>query len=409
MAATPVKTLRVFYSYAREDKEYRQQLEKHLSNILRLYRIQTWFNRLIRGGERWEAVLNDRLNTADLILLLISADFLASDYCYNQEMRRALERDARGEARIIPIIVRRVHWEKSPFSHLQALPLDGEPVDSSSWDSRDDAYYHIAVEIEKAIQDLLAFRATQEVAPPPYMPNIQEVAPPPHMPRMWEVMPPPPVPNMQGVAPPPQVPDMRAKWFGEGKVLQKTGRYEEAVQAYEQAIQLDSSFAAAYQGRGAALFHLKHYEEALQAYEQAMSLDPGFALAFYSKGVTLEKLKRYEEALQAYEQLIRLAPNALAYQGKGTALSRLEQYEEAVQAYEQAMRLDPNSSQAPYGKGVALEKLKRYEEALQAYEQAIQLDSSFAAAYQGKGSALSHLKHDAEAREAARIARELGY
>jgi len=130
MATPPLKTLKVFYSYAYEDKEYRQQLEKHLSNILRLYRIQTWFNRLIKAGERWEAILNDRLNTADLILLLISADFLASDYCYNQEMRRALERDARGEARIIPVLVRRVHWEKSPFSHLQALPLDGEPVSS---------------------------------------------------------------------------------------------------------------------------------------------------------------------------------------------------------------------------------------------------------------------------------------
>ncbi len=156
MASFPTDELKIFYSYAHQDEAYRQQLENHLSNLKRLYHLRSWFDREILPGEHWEQVLDEHLNSADLILLLISPDFMASDYCYNKEMQRALDRHARGEAKVLPILVRRVHWQGAPFSHLQMLPTDAKPL--KSWTDQDDAFYDIVLGIERAIQDLLNSR-----------------------------------------------------------------------------------------------------------------------------------------------------------------------------------------------------------------------------------------------------------
>lgn len=163
MALSPTEELKVFYSYSHKDQDYRQQLENHLSNLKRLYHLRTWFDREIIPGENWEHVLDEHLNTADLIFLLISPDFMASDYCYNNEMQRALDRHARGEAKVIPIIIRRVHWKDAPFSHIQLLPTDAKPV--KSWTDQDEAFYNIALGIEQAIQDLLHSRPIFQPTP----------------------------------------------------------------------------------------------------------------------------------------------------------------------------------------------------------------------------------------------------
>ncbi len=130
------------------------------------------------------------------------------------------------------------------------------------------------------------------------------------------------------------------QWVEEGIQHRIARRYPEALAAYEQAIQLDPGYAAAYCNKGNALSDLKRYEEALAAYEQAIQLAPNDALAYYNKGVTLSDLKRYEEALAAYEQAIQLAPNdALAYNGKGAALRALGRTAEAEQAFKKARDL----------------------------------------------------------------------
>src|SRR5437588_4771006 len=102
-AAPPVS---IFYSYAREDEALRNKLEKHLSLLQRQGSIVTWYDRQIIPGTDWAHDIDSHLNQASIILLLISPDFLASDYCYNIEMQRALERHKVGEARVIPIILR---------------------------------------------------------------------------------------------------------------------------------------------------------------------------------------------------------------------------------------------------------------------------------------------------------------
>src|SRR6266568_8486669 len=117
----------LFYSYAHADELLRQQLEKHLHLLQRQGLILPWHDRAILPGDEWARDIDEQLNTAQVILLLISPDFLASDYCYNQEMQHALQRHTRGEARVIPIIVRPCDWQSAPFGRLQPFLLNGKP------------------------------------------------------------------------------------------------------------------------------------------------------------------------------------------------------------------------------------------------------------------------------------------
>ena len=161
--------LRVFYSYAHEDERLRQKLETHLSGLERRGMIQEWHDHKITAGRGWERAIEEQLEAAHIILLLVSADFVASDYCYGKELRRALERDAAGEARVIPIIVRPVDWEGVPFRHLQALPRGARPV--TSWANQDEAWADVASGIRKAIEELTS-GDERPVRPPPTSPPI---------------------------------------------------------------------------------------------------------------------------------------------------------------------------------------------------------------------------------------------
>jgi internalin A len=144
---------RLFYSYSRRAEGLRNELETHLKLLERRGLLGAWHDRRIASGEEWGGQISDNLERADIVLLLISADFMASDYCYEVEARRALERHAAGEAVVIPIILRPVHWEKAPFAHLQALPRDARPV--TEWPSRDAAWHNIATGIEEAVRRLI--------------------------------------------------------------------------------------------------------------------------------------------------------------------------------------------------------------------------------------------------------------
>ncbi|HYV47227.1 MAG TPA: COR domain-containing protein [Myxococcaceae bacterium] len=154
--ATPVQ---VFISYSHKDEVFRNELETHLTLLQRQGLISMWTDRRIAPGDDWETSIDERIATADIVLLLVSADFLASDYCYRQEMSRALRRHEAGEARVIPIIIRDVAWKIAPFAELQALPPD-EAVASAQ--NRDTAWRQVAEGIEAVVKETLGmpkFRA----------------------------------------------------------------------------------------------------------------------------------------------------------------------------------------------------------------------------------------------------------
>jgi hypothetical protein len=154
---SPIRTVSVFYSYSHEDSRFKLQLETQLSMMRRQGLIDEWSDRELTAGEDFANEIDDRLLRADLVLLLISPDFLASDYCYEREMNTALERHERGEARVIPIILRHVDWKDAPFAHLLALPPDGKPV--TGFAKRDKAWLEVATGIRGVVTTLK--RSTQ--------------------------------------------------------------------------------------------------------------------------------------------------------------------------------------------------------------------------------------------------------
>jgi len=148
----------VFISYAHEDLAYLKELEKHLANLKRQNIITSWYDGDINPGTEWESQIMEKLNTAQIILLLVSADFINSDFCYSIELQQALARHDAGQARVIPIIVRPVDRKGAPFAKLQALPTGAKPI--TKWSTHDDAFLDIVQGIRRAIDDLTNKRKT---------------------------------------------------------------------------------------------------------------------------------------------------------------------------------------------------------------------------------------------------------
>jgi hypothetical protein len=157
MGASPSATqwaIEVFFSYAHRDEALRNDLAEHLRLLERQGIITGWHDRRITGGTEWAGAIDDHLRTAQIILLLISSSFVSSDYCYDVELRLALERHEAGVARVIPVILRPVDWHSAPFGKLQALPKDGRPV--TRWRNRDDAFLDVARGIRAVAEEMAA-------------------------------------------------------------------------------------------------------------------------------------------------------------------------------------------------------------------------------------------------------------
>jgi tetratricopeptide (TPR) repeat protein len=157
MTSVPTQAVEVFYSYAHEDEALRNELVKHLSTLRRQSYISEWYDRHILAGTDWAQEVDAHLDSASLILLLISADFIASDYCYGIEMQRALDRHHAQQARVVPIILRPTDRSGTPFAALQFLPSNGKAV--TTWQNRDEAWLDVANGIRKVIEDLTSSSA----------------------------------------------------------------------------------------------------------------------------------------------------------------------------------------------------------------------------------------------------------
>ncbi len=201
-----------------------------------------------------------------------------------------MERHERGEARVIPVILRPVYWQGAPFGKLQALPTDAKPIMSRYWHNLDEAFYDVAKGISKAIEKLEPSpEASSEIK------QFQEIVP---FEATFQT-------HMQAAAPG-QVQKTIDQWLDEGDNFRNLKQYSEALAAYEQAIRLDPNDAYAYFNKGYTLIELKRFREALAAYEQAIHLDPNLAVVYQNKGNALNGLNRKREAQGAYEKARQL-------------------------------------------------------------------------------------------------------
>jgi tetratricopeptide (TPR) repeat protein len=269
------RPLKLFYCYARRDKDLRDELHIHLSSLRRQNLISGWYDGEVGVGQDWKKEIDTYLQEAHIILLLVTPHFMASDYCYDVAMQRALKRHRAGKARVIPIILRPTIWENSPFSFIQALPTNAKPL--AQWSDRDEAFWSIAIDIYVLVGELQVLLKTAQ------------------------------------------------DWVTEGNALYNLKHYEEAIATYNEAIRFDPKYALAHNNKGAALNDLKRYEDAIAAYDLAIRLDPKYTLAYNNKGNALFKLKRYDDAIAAYDLAILLDPNlANAYDNKNIALNNLK-------------------------------------------------------------------------------------
>ncbi|MGC4233623.1 MAG: toll/interleukin-1 receptor domain-containing protein [Niabella sp.] len=151
------RKLKIFISYAHEDEAMKNDLDKHLISLKRSDKIDVWQDRILMAGTEWDSTIKKELEEADIILLLISVDFISSQYIWDKELKTALQKHENGTARIIPVILRECDWKDMPFAKLQALPTGAEPV--SRFPDKDQAYTNIAKEIAR-VADFLASKTT---------------------------------------------------------------------------------------------------------------------------------------------------------------------------------------------------------------------------------------------------------
>jgi nucleoside phosphorylase len=148
-ASPPIE---VFISYSEDDEKYKKQLETHLAMLKREGMIRPWHSQQAKAGQEWKQEISNLIDVSQIILLLVSPNFLASDYLYEEEMLHAMERHQSGNARVVPIVVRSVDLGTTPFKSLLALPRNNKPVDT--WRNSDEIWASIVQEIRRICNDL---------------------------------------------------------------------------------------------------------------------------------------------------------------------------------------------------------------------------------------------------------------
>ncbi|MBD2560091.1 MULTISPECIES: SUMF1/EgtB/PvdO family nonheme iron enzyme [Nostoc] len=169
--------VRVFISYSHKDEHLRDSLATHLSNLQWQGIISSWYDRQLTAGTEWDDKIKTELESADIILLLISPDFIASKYCRDIEIPMALQRHESKQAYVVPVILRPFDWFDAPFAKLQAFPKDAKAV--TSWENRDEAFVTVTQGIRTAAKQMLDYRKQlaeqKQVIQAQYLQKVEEV------------------------------------------------------------------------------------------------------------------------------------------------------------------------------------------------------------------------------------------
>lgn len=387
-----VEALEIFYSYAHEDEKLREELEKHLSVLKRQGVITGWHDRKISAGQEWKGQIDAHLNSAQIILLLVSADFLASDYCYDVEMKRALERHEWGEACVIPIILRSVDWHDAPFGKLQCLPTDALPV--TRWEDRDEAFKNIATGIRTTVETMrqqkqgeaggglrLGSANDKRVDMAIVLPGKGQGAG--FVARVWSWL---TETNMNKLTfiggfiavitvggwtaytyffPPDNkpillIPDTAIEQINKGNKLLNIGRYTEAKEAFQQALKIHPQNDQAAWGLRKAMAWDLHDATFEQEIRDLYQKDPKDAHVNLFWGIFHAANHDVKKAIPYYRQAAQLNPQlAEAHFGLGVLSDQLGQIEAAKEAYVKAVEI--SQSTAKYRNNLAYLYFKQHD------------------------------------------------
>ncbi|MGG6267611.1 TIR domain-containing protein [Leptolyngbya sp. AN03gr2] len=297
--------IRVFFSYSHQDEEFKDELVKHLSILQRQGVISGWHDRMLAPGYEWNREIDEQLKKADIVLLMVSSDFLASDYCWDVEMQKALKRHEEGEACVIPILLRQVDWENAPFAKLQALPKNAKPI--KSWSDQDEAFKDVAKGIRMAVS-IIRERQREPQKSQIHTANnhlneaqfenaslkkersfkvalaikvilgiILSIGLTLSLSQSWRNTPDvrsstPSEPSASSPRIDPQTELQSKTFFNEAVKKQEQGDTTGAIADYDQAIKLNPEFAKAYYFRGELLRHLGNNQGAIDNFQKAAEL-----------------------------------------------------------------------------------------------------------------------------------------
>ncbi|MBV9157303.1 MAG: tetratricopeptide repeat protein [Acidobacteriaceae bacterium] len=338
-AAVPTP-LRVFISYSHKDDELHEKLVIALSQLQRDGLVERWDDREMTAGTEWAGNIDQRLNEAEIVLLLVSPDFVASGYCYDVEMSRALERHKNGEARVIPIILRPSDWKTAPFARLKALPKDGKPA--TEWPSLDRAFVNVADGLRSVAEELLT----------PAGPSEQSVrtlvrASAARRPKQFALI---------AVA--------------AAIVLLAVGLWF-VSRNHQRAEQIGN-----YTSQGDDLLNVGRYAQAREPYRQALRLDPANARA--KLGIEITELAASKSDAVSFEQpltqmLAQSPNNSYLRVLNGDNLAAQRRWNDARHEYEQAKKLNPKLAEAYFRLGVIDDKQGDIRDSIKMYEKAVDL------------------------------------
>lgn len=343
METTESKVLKIFYCYARKDKPLRDEMDLHLSALKRQNSVITWADHEIAPGEDWTKDIDRHLNDADIIFLLVSPNFMGSDYCYGIEMQRALERHEQKQARVVPIILRPVDWEDAPFSKLQVLPTNAQPV--TSWPDLDAAFADIVKNLRPLIKDLRNQLKTKE------------------------------------------------SWLAEAEALLGRDRHQDALEPLNQALALDPDYIFALIYRGGAYKQLSDYKKALADFDHALSLDPKNTTLLMLRGDAYRLQGDYPKALADLNQALAFKPDdATALARRGETHRILGNYENALIDLDQALKLAPDDTFALAARGDTHRFIGNYQQALSDFNRVLSFDPRNATILTKRGDTYHALK-----------------
>jgi tetratricopeptide (TPR) repeat protein len=320
--------IRIFYGYHEEDKGLQDNLRKQLLGLEDGQFITQWYRDKIPAGADEKIFIYNALNTAQIILLLVSPDFMDDDDC-RKETEFAMKRHNSGSACVIPVQLRPVDPTGALFGHLEFLPRDKQAIKSSSDPER--AFNEVAKELRKIVYMLYLqydpSKKLSEILRESYQKSQDD-------------------------------------WINAGKEYNRVKNYEKALIAYDLSLLFDDRRARAHRYKGKALYNFSRYEEALSEFERAVKLDPSSIDAWNDKGAVLLSLGHYKEAIAACEQASQLDSSyALPHINRGRALFSLDRYLESLQAYNEAIQLDSSLAKAYEYRADTFERLGRFQDA----------------------------------------------
>jgi tetratricopeptide (TPR) repeat protein/tRNA A-37 threonylcarbamoyl transferase component Bud32 len=192
-----------------------------------------------------------------------------------------------------------------------------------------------------------------------------------------------------------------AELYKQGNTLLQLHRYEDALAAYQKAVNIKPNYIQGWYGQGKAFFELKKYQEALTAYDKAIQIQPDYLEAWIGRGFALSSLQRYSEAISAFDKALQMKNDDPAvWNAKGDAFRNLKQFDNAIKSYDQAIELQPENYESWYKKGFSFQNIKQYDDAITAYTKAVELKPDYTSALYNLGNSLVNLNRYEDALKA---------